>query len=137
MKNTRTATVRWTGDGDRFEATSPSGHVLAFDGDMVAGFSPMGSLLASVGACMAIDIRMILEKGRVPLDGLETDVEGERRSDVPRYFERVAMTVRLRGPGPEHQAKIDRAVALSRDKYCSVLHTLRPDLEFTVTTELL
>jgi len=96
----------------------------------------MEALLLSVAACMAIDIRMILEKGRVPVEQLEIDADGIRQADPPRYFEQVALALRLRGPTPEQRTKVQRAVDLSRDKYCSVLHTLRPDLDLSVDFEL-
>lgn len=83
----------------------------------------------SVAACMAVDIKMILEKGRVPLESLELAVEGERAPEPPRRFLRIVMDVHIRGPGPADEAKVERAAALSRDKYCSVLHTLDPDLD--------
>lgn len=83
----------------------------------------------SIGGCMAVDIQMILEKGRVPLESLEVALEGERAPEPPRRYTRIVMDVHTRGPGPEHREKVERAVALSKDKYCSVFHTLRPDLE--------
>jgi len=97
----------------------------------------MESLLLAVSACMAIDIRMILDKGRVAVEQLEIDATGERRPDPPRFFEQVTLTVRLSGPAAEDRPKVERAVDLSRDKYCSVLHTLRSDLDLSIDIELL
>ncbi len=108
---------------------------MTIDGDSEAGPSPTEALLLSLAACMAIDVRLILTKGRVPLHSLEVDVEGGRREDPPRYFRRARMALRLGGPEPEHHDKIQRALDLSRDKYCSVLHTLRPDLDLTISYE--
>ena len=84
---------------------------------------------------MAIDVQMILEKGRVPLESLELTVEGQRREEPPRYFEDARMVFRLRGPATGDAAKVQRAIDLSRDKYCSVLHTLRPDLSLGIELE--
>jgi putative redox protein len=93
----------------------------------------MEALLLSVAGCMAIDVLMILEKGRVPVEELEVVVAGDRAPEPPRRFTSLALEYRLRGPGEDDEAKIRRAIELSRDTYCSVLHTLRPDLELEVT----
>ena len=132
MSRRRSVLLRWTGDGERFEGRGAADVWVPVDGDSESGPSPMESLLLAIAACMAIDIRMILEKGRVPVHALEVSGDGDRRPDPPRYFESVRLTVTLQGPGPEHEAKIDRAVALSRDKYCSVLHTVRPDMDLEI-----
>jgi len=75
---------------------------------------------------------MILEKSRVPLETLEVDISGDRVQDPPRRYQSLRLTYRVTGPGPEDEAKLQRAVDLSRDKYCSVLHTLRPDLDLDI-----
>lgn len=84
---------------------------------------------------MAVDVKVILEKGRVDVRELEVDVEGERVADHPQRYHRIWMTFRLKGPGERDEGKIARAVELSRDKYCSVFHTLRADLEVEIRTE--
>ncbi len=96
----------------------------------------MDALLLAVSGCMAIDVRMILEKSRVPLESLSVEASGERAEEPPRRFRTLVLTYRLRGPAAEDLPKVQRAVQLSRDKYCSVLHTLRPDLDVTVEIAL-
>ncbi len=135
MSHTRSVHLRWTAEGQAFEGRGAADRWITIDGDSTEGPSPTESLLLSLAACMAIDVRMILEKGRVPLRSLEVELEGDRREDVPRYFHRMRMAFKLAGPGPEHGAKIERAIDLSRDKYCSVLHTLRPDLDLRISFE--
>jgi putative redox protein len=127
--------LRWTGEGDRFEGEAPGGGSITLDSDGKAGPSPMTALLLSLAGCMAIDIRMILEKGRVPLDGLEVEIEGDRAAEPPRRFTGLHLTIRVRGPAEEHEARIARAVDLSRDKYCSVFHSLRTDLDVEIVVE--
>lgn len=97
----------------------------------------MDAVLLGVMACMASDVRMILEKGRVPLTSLEIDAVADRAEDPPRYFTRILMTFALSGPGEENRKKVERALDLSRDKYCSVLHSLRPDLDVEIRIESL
>lgn len=129
--------LRWTGEADRFEGGVPGGPTILLDSDGKAGPSPMTGVLLSLAACMAIDIRMILEKGRVPLDDLEVEIEADRAAEPPRRFTGVHLFVRVRGPGEEHQARVERAVALSREKYCSVFHSLRTDLNVEIDIERL
>ena len=85
----------------------------------------------SVAACMGIDIHEILRKSRVPLDELDFVVRGARAADHPRRYTRIDMDVVVSGPRPEDAARVERAVELSRDKYCSVLHSLRADVHVT------
>ena len=112
-----------------------SGPQVTIDGDAKAGPSSTDSLLLGLMGCMSIDVLMILQKGRVTVNSLETRAEAERAPDPPRYFTRVLLTFALDGPSPEDRSKVDRAIELSREKYCSVLHSLRPDLEFETEVE--
>jgi putative redox protein len=84
---------------------------------------------------MSIDVLMVLQKGRVRVNSLETRAEAERAPEPPKHFTRVRLTFSLDGPTPEERSKVDRAIELSREKYCSVLHSLRPDLEFETVVE--
>lgn len=120
--------LHWTGEADVFRGSRDGGPSISIDSDGVDGPSPMDSLLLSVAACMCIDIRMILGKSRVPLESLEARVEGDRAPEPPRRYTRIHMTFLISGPAPEDDGKVERAVALSRDTYCSVLHSLRQDI---------
>lgn len=124
-RTTRTR-LEWRGDL-AFSARMPDGHEILLDaGD--SGPSPVEALLASIGGCMAIDVAMILGKMRCPPSRFSMDLEAESMPEPPRYFRRVRTTLVLAGEGLT-QEKVERAVALSREKYCSVMLTLRPDLE--------
>lgn len=102
------------------------------DGDSAAGPSPMDHVLLGLAGCMAADVRMILEKSRVSLEALEVEVEGERAPEPPRRYVRIHMVYRVKGPREEDQPKLERAVQLSRDTYCSVVHSLQPDIALTI-----
>ena len=91
----------------------------------------MDTLLMAVAACMGIDIQEILRKSRVPMDELDFVVRGSRAADHPRRYTRIEMEIAVSGPRPEDAARVERAVELSRDKYCSVLHSLRADIRIT------
>jgi putative redox protein len=92
----------------------------------------MDALLLAVASCMGIDVVMILQKGRVPLTSLEVDVEGDRAGEAPRRFTALRIAYRIGGLEVAHRERAQRAVDLSRDKYCSVLHSLRPDADIDI-----
>ncbi len=126
------ATLNWQGDA-RFSAASGT-QSLVLDGDGVAGPSPVLTLAFSIAACMAMDVIDIVRKGRHPVDGLEARVIGLRADDPPRRFTRIHLTFVVTGRVPSHA--IERAIALSREKYCSVSNSLRPDIELVTTYEV-
>jgi putative redox protein len=84
---------------------------------------------------MGVDVLDILNKSRVTVEDLEVEVSGERAEMPPRYFRSIDLVYRVKGPQDGDLAKLERAVQLSRDKYCSVLHTLRSDLNVGVRIE--
>ncbi len=116
------AEVRWIGKRG-FLAKSGSGHGLVVDvapeaGGEGLGPSAMELLLLGLGACTAFDVVEILERMREPLAGLEVEVEAERADTPPRVFTRIRLRYRAHGAGLD-RAKVERAVALSAEKYCS------------------
>ncbi len=133
--STKTVTLRWTGRGLIFQGGGDEGGEITIDGDTVVGPSPMDALLLALAGCMGADVCSILESSRVPLTGLEIAITGTRPADPPRRFIKIELAYRLSGPQDEHSAKVQRAVDLSRDKYCSVLHTLDPDLDLEIRVE--
>jgi len=122
-----TAELLWT-DGLRFGATSGSAAIVV-DADGAAGPSPMQLAAFGLAGCMAADVVEILRKGRHVLTGLRVTFTGERAGDPPRRFVRVALHFHVSGDVPPEA--VARAVALSREKYCSVWHSMRPDIAFT------
>ncbi len=130
----RQVRLRWAG-GNRFRGGPDGGAELVVDGDQAEGQAPMQLLLMSLAACMAIDVRMILEKSRVPLESLEVEAVGVRAGEPPRRYVSIDLVYRVSGPSEEDRPQLDRAIELSRDKYCSVLHTLDPEVELGVRVE--
>ena len=109
--------------------------MVSMDSEGEIGPSPTQFLLLSLAGCMGVDVRLILEKSRVPVESLEVRVDGDRVDGQPRKFEALRLTYLLAGPGEEHQAKLDRAIQLSKDKYCSVLHSLDPAIDIDIRVE--
>ena len=128
--------LRWLGPGLEFEGGRHDGPTMVLDGNGAAGPSPVQLLLLSLGGCSAADVVEILGKMRIPLEALTVRLEGDRVADPPRRFTRIKLTYVTRGLGAEHEEKLRRAVALSHEKYCSVLHTIRPDVEILTDIDL-
>lgn len=95
----------------------------------------MELVLSAAAGCMAIDVKSILEKGRVPLDSLEIVARGERAEEPPRRFTALRLVVRVSGVPFTARAKVERAIQLSQEKYCSVLFSLRQDIPVEVVLE--
>lgn len=126
--------LRWTGEGLRFDGGAEGRPWIRVDGSKETGPSPMQLLLLALAGCMGADIVDILGKMRVPLEALELRLEGDRAPEPPRRYLRIRILCETRGVSEEDEPKLRRAVALSEEKYCSVLHTLRPDCE--IATEV-
>jgi len=126
--------LRWT-EGLTFTGGADGGPQITTASGGGEGPSPTQLLLLSLASCMGIDVVDILNKSRVPLEAMRVEVAGERAPEAPRRFTSIRLTYHVRGPEDRDQAKLERAVQLSRDRYCSVLHTLRPDLELDVRIE--
>lgn len=96
--------------------------------------SPVQVMLESVAACAAVDVVDILRKGRQDVRELTVKASGWRREEPPRRFTELSITFRV--TGDVEADKAERAVRLSFEKYCSVFHTLRPDLELDWTVRV-
>jgi len=104
---------------------------LTVDSAGAGGPSPMQALGFAVTGCMSMDLIHILRKGRFDLKGLKADLRAERAPEVPHRFTAIALHFTITGEVPDDQ--VQRAIDLSRDKYCSVWHSMREDIELTVT----
>ena len=122
-----TVKLNWTG-GQAFTAVNSAGIETVMDGNRQAGASPVEILMEALGACSAIDVVVIMEKVRTPLQKLEVVVDADRRPTEPRYVENVRIAFDAWGDGVNYD-KLARAINLSIGKYCSVFHLLRTDLK--------
>lgn len=133
--DTRQVRLRWSGDGLVFAGGPDGGVAITVDSDGARGQTPTQLLLMSLAGCMAVDVLMILEKGRVQVDSLEVEAVGRRAATVPKRFVEISLVYHVAGPTEDDRPKLDRAIALSREKYCSVLHTLDPHLDLDIRIE--
>jgi len=133
------ARVKWI-ENRNFVAQSGSGHALALGASQGAehpalGAGPMELVLIGLGGCSAIDVIHILEKGRETVSDCVVELEAERAATEPKVFTRIHMrfTVTGRGLSP---AKVERAVVLSAEKYCSVSAMLDKTAKITHDLEI-
>ena len=104
-------------------------------GGLEGGFSPMQLLLAGVGGCSAVDIIGILKKQRQELKDLKVVVEGDRESKG-EHTEFTKIHINYIFTGNLEKSKVQRAINLSLDKYCSVSKTLEKTSEITHSYEI-
>ena len=83
----------------------------------------------ALAGCMSADVVSILQKGRHPMTALRVSFTGERAAEPPRRFVRITLHFHVTGAVPEDA--IERAIALSRETYCSVWHSMQQDIDLT------
>lgn len=136
-------TVRWQGEdsGMSFVAESGSGHALVMDGAPEAGgrnigFRPMELVLAGTAGCTAFDVVLILRKGRHAITGCQVEVKAERAESDPKIFTQAHFHYRLRGKNLRPEI-VDRAILLSKEKYCSASIMLAKTASITHDFEII
>ena len=117
-----TAKVSWV-EGALFVAEAGSGHTLTMDGSPDVGgrnlaARPMEMVLIGMGGCTAIDVMMILRKGRETVTDCLVELSAERATAEPKVFTRIHVHYKVSGRGLT-SAKVERAIKLSKEKYCS------------------
>ena len=126
----------------RFKATNETGNEILMDaspniGGEGKGMRPMQLLLAALGGCSSVDIISILRKQKQELESVEIEVNGDREPvGVEGYslFKNIEVHFILKGNVDKD--KVDRAVKLSMEKYCSVTKTLEPTANITYKVTL-
>jgi putative redox protein len=115
-------------------AANLSKTAIVIDSGGTAGPSPVELLAASLAGCMSVDLAYILTRGRHVFRALRSRLVAERAADEPHRLTAVTLHFVVEGPVPEDA--VTRAIGLSRDKYCSVWHSMRQDIDLQVTFEL-
>ncbi|MDD5332476.1 MAG: OsmC family protein [Rhodoferax sp.] len=144
-------TVSWTGalgtrSGMGFVAETGSGHTLVMDGapDLdkpeMGGLNlaprPLETMLAATGGCTAYDVVLILRRGRFEVRGCTVKLTAERAELDPKVFTRINMHFTVTGKAIP-AAAVERAIALSHEKYCSASIMLAKTAEISTSFELL
>lgn len=128
-------------DAFHMEVKNEDGNTIEIDGSPVIGghnlgMRPMQLLLAGAGGCSAIDVISILKKQKQPLEDIDIVVEGEREKDkVPSLFTDINVHFKLKGN--LDPSKVEKAITLSMEKYCSVAKTLEKTAKITHSYEIL
>jgi putative redox protein len=146
-------TVTWTGadaastgqSAMGFEALTATGHTLRMDGAPDAnkpelsgqntGARPMEMVLAGTGGCTAYDVVLILKRGRHDVRGCSVRLDAERAPVDPKVFTRIQMHFTVTGRGVP-SAAVERAVAMSHEKYCSASIMLAHSVDITTSFEV-
>jgi putative redox protein len=118
--------VEWQG-GMRYVGGPAGGPTHMVDGERTAAPSPVDSLLVALASCSAIDVVEILGKRRTPVTQLSVSVEFSRAPQPPRRLTRVRLHFRV--ASDSDRSHVERAIALSFEKYCSVSATFAPDID--------
>jgi putative redox protein len=128
-----TLEVRWRGEGLVFDSRSGE-RSLVLDSDARAGVSPVEAVAHGLAGCMAIDVVDILQKGRLPLRGLSARLDVERAPSPPKRITGLKLHFAVEGDVPAD--RVQRAIDLSHETYCSVWHSLRQDITFACTFDV-
>ena len=135
-------TINWLADsGMAFLAETGSGHVLTMDGAPDGGGRnlaprPMETVLAGTGGCTAYDVVLILKRGRHAVQGCSVKLSSERADTDPKVFTKIHMHFTVTGKGIPPSA-IERAIAMSHEKYCSASIMLGKTAEISTSFDLL
>lgn len=122
-------------NSNRYEAHSESGHCVLLDADDAHrdGPSPVEAVLMALCSCTSVDVVSILRKKRQPITSLEVVAQGERQETPPRFFHHIHLVYRIGGRVSRKAA--EGAVALSKNKYCSVSAMLDDKAKIDATIE--
>lgn len=129
--------LRWI-DGKMMAATDSHGHSVVIgrnpDGDGFVGVKPSDLLLMAAASCAAYDVIEILIKQREPLEDLRIVCRGNQQVEPPYTFTSIHLHYVITGAvKPE---RLERAIQLSEEKYCSVISTLRPGVPVSSDYEI-
>lgn len=133
------ARIKWVQDV-MFVGESGSGHSVVMDGAPDAGgrnlgFRPMEMLLLGLGGCSAFDVMLILKRGREAVTDCVVDIDAERATTDPKVFTKIVMHYTVTGQALDRK-KVERAVQLSAEKYCSASAIIGKSAEITHTITL-
>ena len=126
MAATKQVTLTWR-QGQVFSGGVAGKPSITVDGDGVVGPGPMDTLLLALAGCTGGDVVSILEKMRFPVRAMGVEVTGERRAEHPKRYTSIVLTYRVNAPGAPEE-RVRHAIDLSLEKYCSVTHSLAPDI---------
>lgn len=132
--------IKWQG-GMAFEGTTESGHSVLMDaapevGGENKGARPMEMVLLGLGGCTSIDVIMMLQKSKQAVDDCQVEITAERSDSIPKVFTKIHVHFKITGQDLNLK-KVERAVNLSAEKYCSVSKMLEHSVEMSHDFEII
>ena len=132
--------VKWL-DNMSFVGESASGHSVVMDGPAEfggqnLGIRPMEMLILGLGGCSSFDVMLILKKSRQKVDRCEVELDYDRADESPKVFTRIHMHFIVTGRGLD-STKVEKAISLSAEKYCSASVMLGKTAQITHDFEIL
>ena len=133
--------INWlASSGMAFMAETGTGHILKMDGAPEAGGRnlaprPMELMLAGAGGCTAFDVVLILQRSRQNISACEVSLQAERAETDPKVFTKINLHFTVKGKDLD-PSKVERAINLSHDKYCSATAMLGKTAEITHSFEI-
>jgi putative redox protein len=123
--------VDWQGDLE-FKNQLPSGHELTVDaaeksGGQNKGPRPMELLLSGLAGCTGIDVVLILNKMKTDVEDFQMELEAERAEEAPKLFTKIHIKYKFKGKKLDER-KVERAIKLSEEKYCSASNSLNAEI---------
>jgi len=135
-----TINIKWQG-GMAFEGTTESGHSVLMDaapevGGENKGARPMEMVLLGLGGCTSIDVIMMLQKAKQAVEDCQVEIRSERSDSIPKVFTKSHVHFKITGQDLNPK-KVERAVNLSAEKYCSVSKMLEASVEMSHDFEII
>jgi putative redox protein len=126
------AKLNWDG-GMAFSGETESGHMVLLDAGSESGGSNLGPrppeiLLHAAAVCTGMDIVYVLTKMRLKIEDFFIEIEGARATEHPKRFTDIAINYYIKGDLPED--KVIRAIKLSSETYCTVVHSLNANIQY-------
>jgi putative redox protein len=125
----------WQGRELAFRGEGAGKAPINIDGNNKEGPGPMEALLLAMAACTGSDVAVVMSKKRLGLTSLRIDVHGRRREEHPQRYTAIDLVYHVAAPGAS-EAQVRHAIDLSLQKYCSVTHSLNPDIPVTYELDL-
>jgi len=135
-----TINIKWQG-GMACEGTTESGHSVLMDaapevGGENKGARPMEMVLLGLGGCTSIDVIMMLQKAKQAVEDCQVEIRSERSDSIPKVFTKIHVHFKITGQDLNPK-KVERAVNLSAEKYCSVSKMLEASVEMSHDFEII
>ncbi len=137
MATTNHISTKWLGNM-AFESTNPSGLTLKIDaspedGGEGAGLRPKALMLSGLAGCSGLDVASLIKKMKLEVDDFQIETIGSLTDEHPKYYDRVSIEYHFYGSNL-NEAKLQRAVDLSLEKYCGVMEMFRRFAKMDIET---